>query len=172
MNSISADELFIGLVGHGLFPDKLPPIFTGLPFLKYISDKQGALNRRENHDWVRFRMKRDIGSFRELGIPNPFAHARLAFHLQTHWGRNAAAQPPHANGHNLVGRIECQYVFAHMLAHECDLSDCFANFRLYGFPAANARIMPKTRIRASHHTGGKTRLSLILHIHHIPLLWT
>lgn len=85
MNSISADELFIGLVGHGLFPDKLPPIFTGLSFLKYISDKQGVLNRRESHDWVRFRMKRDIGSFRELGIPNPFAHARLAFHLQTHW---------------------------------------------------------------------------------------
>lgn len=28
MNAISADEVYEGLLGHGMFSEKLPPVFT------------------------------------------------------------------------------------------------------------------------------------------------
>lgn len=35
MNEISRDELFEGLLGYGLFAEKLPPIFTSKSFYDY-----------------------------------------------------------------------------------------------------------------------------------------
>ena len=36
MDNISENALFTGLVGYGLFPEKLPPIFTSLPWLNFF----------------------------------------------------------------------------------------------------------------------------------------
>ena len=35
MNKISKDDIFNGLLGFGLFPDRLPPFLTSLPYLNY-----------------------------------------------------------------------------------------------------------------------------------------
>ena len=32
MDEITADELYEGLLGYGMFANKLPPIFTSVPF--------------------------------------------------------------------------------------------------------------------------------------------
>ena len=50
LEEISSDELYEGLLGHGMFANKLPPIFTSVPFYDYcqlsnpkFSDKWGHL---------------------------------------------------------------------------------------------------------------------------------
>lgn len=35
MREISSEELYEGLLGWGLFADKLPPMFTSEPFMQY-----------------------------------------------------------------------------------------------------------------------------------------
>ena len=40
MNEISDDELFDGLLGFGMFAEKLPPIFTSEHFLDYCIKNQ------------------------------------------------------------------------------------------------------------------------------------
>ena len=36
MNQISQDEIFEGLLGYGLFSDKLPPFLTSENYYKYV----------------------------------------------------------------------------------------------------------------------------------------
>ena len=33
IDEISADDLYEGLLGYGMFANKLPPVFTSVPFL-------------------------------------------------------------------------------------------------------------------------------------------
>lgn len=39
LDELSADDIFEGLLGWGLFGDKVPPIFTSKPFYDYRSSK-------------------------------------------------------------------------------------------------------------------------------------
>ena len=35
MDEISSDELYEGLLAYGFFAEKLPPVFTAVPFFNY-----------------------------------------------------------------------------------------------------------------------------------------
>ena len=37
MDEISSDELYEGLLAYGFFAEKLPPVFTAIPFFNYCS---------------------------------------------------------------------------------------------------------------------------------------
>lgn len=38
MDEISEDELYEGLLAYGFFAEKLPPVFTAVPFLIIVTD--------------------------------------------------------------------------------------------------------------------------------------
>ena len=46
MDNIGSDKLFSGLMGHGLFPEKLPPLFTSVPFLNFFEQNKGNIIQR------------------------------------------------------------------------------------------------------------------------------
>ncbi len=46
MKEISKDELYEGLLGYGLFCDKLPPIFTSESF--YLNNKNHKIKKNLN----------------------------------------------------------------------------------------------------------------------------
>ena len=84
LDTIDAGDLYEGLLGYGFFADRLPPIFSSLQFARHMASGKGPSDKAK-HDWVKFRYKRDVGTFREFGIPHPVAYANLVEHLFNHW---------------------------------------------------------------------------------------
>lgn len=84
MNDISEDELYEGLLGYGLFSEKMPPIFTSESFYSYTQSLSQPFNKKE-HGFIFFESMRDINIPRPLGIPHPMAYQRLCRHLADYW---------------------------------------------------------------------------------------
>ena len=84
LDEITADELYEGLLAHGLFTEKLPPIFTSETFYQYSLQLKQAFSKKD-HDYVFFESMRDINIPRAFGIPNPMAYQRLCASLRDNW---------------------------------------------------------------------------------------
>lgn len=84
IDEISADELYDRLLLHGLFSEKLPPIFDCATFLAYCKTQNLSTNERW-HPFVVFDSMRNINIPRPIGIPTPFAHERICSVLKENW---------------------------------------------------------------------------------------
>lgn len=84
MDEITADELYKGLLAHGLFSEKLPPVFTATDFFQYTFTPHQPFSKTD-HGFVFFDSMRDINIPRSLGIPNPMAYQRLCECLKENW---------------------------------------------------------------------------------------
>lgn len=71
MDEISSDELYEGLLAYGLFAEKLPPVFTSVPFFNYCKTRseEFKLNKHWN-EYITFRVMRNISI---LSIPREIA---------------------------------------------------------------------------------------------------
>lgn len=84
MNEISADELYERLLAHGLFADKLPPIFSSVDFFCFCQEHNPSFP----DDWaqyVYYENMRNINVPRALAIPNPMAYQKLCRCLADNW---------------------------------------------------------------------------------------
>ena len=86
MNEISKEELYRGLLAHGLFPEKLPPIFTSEPFFNYCQGLKQSFTDKAYH-YIYHESIRNINVPRPLGIVNPMAYQRLCLCLSEHWNK-------------------------------------------------------------------------------------
>jgi hypothetical protein len=96
-SQLSADDVLVGLLDHGLFAEKLPPCFStrGLAAIARteLAGILGVTNERDlkesidktRHDYVRYESLRDINIPRHFGIPHPESYAVQALALATHW---------------------------------------------------------------------------------------
>jgi hypothetical protein len=95
--TLTEEEVFIGLVDHGIFADKVPPCFSSVgltdllctPLLKMLETKdekqlKAAIDKR-SHDYVRYAALRDTNIPRHLGIPYPESQIVLALAIKKHW---------------------------------------------------------------------------------------
>ena len=110
INEISSEEIFEGLLAHGLFSDRLPPIFTGENFFQYcrreliLREKQyreelkrdpekktpedwWAIFPKKSRGYVHYETMRNINIPRSLGIPHPGAYFLLCRRIQEDWER-------------------------------------------------------------------------------------
>lgn len=84
MNAIDATALYKGLLCHGMFAEKLPPIFSSESFYEY------SLKMTENPEdvpchFIFFESIRNINTPRPMGIPHPMAYLRLCRCLKDNW---------------------------------------------------------------------------------------
>lgn len=86
INEISADELYDGLLGHGLFVEKLPPIFTSEGFCTYSKGQKNPF-KNSPHRYIYYEHMRNFNTPRPMGIPNPFAYELLCASLKENWIR-------------------------------------------------------------------------------------
>lgn len=85
MNEITSDELYKGLLAHGLFTEKLPPFLTTESFFKYCK----TLKTPFADSWkqyIYYESMRNINVPRPLGIPNPMAYQQLCLCIVDNWG--------------------------------------------------------------------------------------
>lgn len=96
MLRLTAQYVYRGLVGHGLFSEKLPPIFTSEQFLSYCESNASVLymsapdasyGKELVRHYVHYESNRNNKDFRQLGIPNPFAHELLCRFIRDNWSK-------------------------------------------------------------------------------------
>lgn len=83
MEEIAEDELYKGLLAHGLFAEKLPPVFTSIAFYDYC--EAGASFSDVAYDYVSFDSIRNINTPRTLSIPVPMSYQRLCAGIRDNW---------------------------------------------------------------------------------------
>lgn len=175
MDEISPDSLYEGLLGWGLFADKLPPMFTSEPFMRYCRNHKLCC-KNEGSDWVVFSYIRNIGVKRDFGIPSPFAYEKLVRHISEHWGeikdvlrRNTYGHPYRVSRIHIRNRKDSKSLFSmnyhcwqidedpipaltigNRYAVICDISRCFPSIYTHALDWA---IIGKDR--AKKNTRGK-----------------
>ncbi len=85
MERISGNDLFTGLVGYGLFPDKLPPIFTSLQWLDFYTKNAAAIQENQPSQYIFYESMRNTNIPRMMGIPNPIPYTILCDGLKNEW---------------------------------------------------------------------------------------
>lgn len=94
---LSENEVFLGLVDHGLFAEKIPPCFSSQGMADLIdlnliqsideldNNKLKTFVDKRSHDYMRYEALRDINTPRHLGIPHPESHVVQALAIKKHW---------------------------------------------------------------------------------------
>ena len=83
-NDISETELFDGLVGYGLFAEKIPNFLTSVEFLAFVKTLVFPINDKPK-DYIRYSNMRNINIPRPLAIPEPFAYSNQCKSLSDNW---------------------------------------------------------------------------------------
>lgn len=82
---ISKDEILEGLLGFGLFPDKIPPFLNSQSFYEYYVKEKKPKFATKQSDYIRYESMRNISIPRMQAIPNPFVYATLCEFISTNW---------------------------------------------------------------------------------------
>lgn len=85
MREISKEELRKGLLGNGLFAEKLPAIFTTQSFYDYCERKSFPNYEKIGRDYVRYESTRNTNIPRQLSIPAPFTYSNLCNCIVNYW---------------------------------------------------------------------------------------
>jgi hypothetical protein len=83
-NEISNSELYDGLVGYGLFAEKIPHFLSSKDFLIFTKSLTFPINDKPK-DYIRYSSMRNTNIPRPLAIPEPFAYANQSKALSDYW---------------------------------------------------------------------------------------
>lgn len=86
-DEITKDEIFKGLLGFGLFAEKIPNFLTSEAFYEYIKNKKFPYNDIKPTDYIRYSNMRNINIPRPLSIPEPFSYANQTKIISDNWSR-------------------------------------------------------------------------------------
>lgn len=84
INEISNFDLYDGLVGNGLFAEKIPNFLTSFDFLAFSKTLTFPLNIKSK-DFIRYSSMRNINIPRPIAIPEPFAYLNQVKCLSDNW---------------------------------------------------------------------------------------
>src|SRR5690625_149259 len=87
ISEINSKELLEGLIGHGLFAEKIPHFLTSKDFSVYTNELKLPLEEIKAKDNIRYASMRNINVPRQMAIPEPFAYANLCSFIAENWKR-------------------------------------------------------------------------------------
>ena len=81
------DHVYKGLIGHGLFSEKLPPCFNSLDLKEWNCEEflKPEFNKYKDHACINFNSQRDTNVPRTMSIPHPESYIYLCTFLKDHW---------------------------------------------------------------------------------------
>ncbi|TCC97481.1 hypothetical protein EZ449_21930 [Pedobacter frigidisoli] len=83
-NEITDSSLYDGLIGYGLFAEKIPNFLTSVDFLTFTRTLTFPVNDKPK-DFIRYSSMRNINIPRPMAIPEPFAYANQVKCLSDNW---------------------------------------------------------------------------------------
>ncbi len=150
MDEITSQELYEGLLAHGLFAEKLPPVFASVSFFYYCERLANSSNKNCKvgtnlfnlgwNEYISFRVMRNINIPRLMGIPNPFKYQILCSVLKDNW--NKIQDHFHAQTDNQdyrISRIHIRKEFN----KKCIFAMNYKNWRVDGNPELDLLIFDK-----------------------------
>lgn len=139
MNEISSDELYEGLLAYGFFAEKLPPVFTAVPFFNYCETISNPFIAGWN-DYMTFRVMRNISIPRIMGIPNPFKYQRACSELRDNWDQLRAHFHAQTDGQSYrISRIHVRKKYNERRIFEMN----YKNWRVDGNPESDLLVHDK-----------------------------
>lgn len=87
MQSITAENLFDGFLGHGLFAEKIPPFLTSESFLNFVNSSNPKIFENTDKGFIQYENIRNINIPRLLAIPEPVAYRNLCKCLSENWDK-------------------------------------------------------------------------------------
>lgn len=88
LNEITSEELFDGLLGYGLFAEKIPPFLTAENFLDFCKTPPDGFNfDKSEKRYIHYESMRNINVPRILAIPNPIAYYNQCKVLSDNWDK-------------------------------------------------------------------------------------
>lgn len=84
INELTDKDLYDGLIGYGLFAEKIPGFLTSVNFLEFTK-KQSFTIIEKPKDYIRYSSMRNINIPRPLAIPEPFAYLNQVKCLAANW---------------------------------------------------------------------------------------
>ena len=85
MIEITKDEIFEGLLGYGMFAEKIPPIFTSEPLYDYCIANGFSWLNKEAHSAISYESMRNISIPRVLSIPYPTTYINQCKFISDNW---------------------------------------------------------------------------------------
>lgn len=179
MDEISSDELYEGLLAYGFFAEKLPPVFTAIPFFNYCKTLSKPFEKGWN-EYITFQVMRNISVPRLMGIPNPFKYQRMCSELRDNWDKLRTHFHVQTDGQSYrVSRIHVRKEYnekrifemnyknwkvdgnpeTDLLIHDkgtsrfivqADISTCFPSIYTHSIPWA---LMGKEKVKQTVHNG-------------------
>lgn len=139
MDEISSDELYEGLLAYGFFAEKLPPVFTAVPFFNYCKTVSIPFEAGWN-EYITFRVMRNISIPRLMGIPNPFKYQRVCSELRDNWDNLRSHFHVQTDGQSYrVSRIHIRKEYGEKRIFEMN----YKNWRVDGNPESDLLIHDK-----------------------------
>lgn len=148
INNISSEELYKGLLAHGLFSEKLPPFLTSEQFYNYSKSVNHQFAKKPN-EYIYYENMRNINIPRPLGIPNPFSYQQLCKCLEDNWERlQSHFTNMTANEKHKVSRIHIR-----KMTHKNSLFVMnYDNYRIDGSPEEDIIIGKRYMVKADIST--------------------
>lgn len=88
LEEINGQELFDGLLGYGLFADKIPPFLTAENFLNFCKNPDNILHfQKKEKKYIHYESMRNINIPRILAIPDPVAYYHQCKILSDNWDK-------------------------------------------------------------------------------------
>lgn len=87
LNEISQNKLFKGLLGYGMFAERIPNFLTSKPFYRYCKNNKDKVFRKMGYQHITYEGIRDIGTPRYFAIPNPLAYYNQCKILRDNWDK-------------------------------------------------------------------------------------
>ena len=87
IDEITSNEIYDGLIGCGMFAEKIPNFLTSSEFLNYTKTLALPLTTVKDKDYIRYSSMRNINIPRPMAIPEPFAYTNLCNSISQEWNR-------------------------------------------------------------------------------------
>ena len=164
MDELNPSELYEGLLGYGLFVDKLPPVFDAVPFFNYCNETRLEVSPNVTGGFISYWVTRNIGVPRLMGIPNPFLYHNLCRELEKNWDdiRNYFREKT-KNQKHIVSRIHIRKIKDTNRLFEMN----YSNWKTDGNPELDLLMLEKGPSRFVVHADISTCFPSI-YTHSIP----
>lgn len=84
LNQITTDELYEGLLGYGMFAEKIPNFLTSETFFEFCKSNKPYFKQKE-YRYIKYENMRNINIPRILSIPHPFVYYKQCKVLKESW---------------------------------------------------------------------------------------
>ena len=144
IKQISSEEIFDGLLGFGLFSERLPPFLTSEPYLNYAK-KHASPNEQYASQFMFYDNYRNINIPRILAIPSPISYRNLCRSISDNWEKiQNFFQDKTRNQSYKISRIHIRKLAKSKALFKMN----YDNWKIDGFPEPDLLIDKKFLVKA------------------------